>query len=739
MGVSPRSFMANHETHHSREGARGGVGAHDVTFTCPMHPGILGREGGRCLECGMELVAQKTARRGAATAKVGTHAGHGTMSLFVKFAVSFLLSVPIVLYSDLPQALFKWDAPSFTGSAYLPALFGSIVFFYGGWVFLAGAFREIRGKLPGMMTLVALAITSAYAYSVSTEIIGKGEALYWELATLITIMLLGHWFEERAVRGAQGALRELSKLIPDTAEILREGEKTETVPVGTLAVGDRVLVRPGSRVPADGEVLEGVSDVNEMIVTGESRPVGKRQGNAVIAGTTNGDGALTVRVAKIGEETFLAGVMRIVAEAQASKSRLQTLADRAARYLTGIAVVTATASFGAWLVLPQEADVGYAFERAVAVLVIACPHALGLAIPLVAAISTALAAHHGFLVRNRLALEMARRIDAVLFDKTGTLTTGSYGVTDVWPMRARDSREVVLFAAAVDARSEHPIARAIVQRAMGDGIALPPVEQFERVSGRGARGIVNGEAVAVGGREMIEEAKQEIPGGVAAMLVTEEKKGKTIVYVLRNGVPAGAIALADMVREESREAVRALKALGARVAMITGDSEGVAAWVSGELGIDEYFAQVQPGDKAEKVKELQRRGLRVAMVGDGVNDAPALTQADIGIAIGAGTNVAIESAGIILVRNDPRDIPQIIRLSRLTYRKMIQNLFWATGYNVVAIPLAAGVLAAQGIVLHPAFAAALMSVSTIIVAFNAIQLRRQTLAEPPSRRKTHQQ
>src|SRR3989344_3982237 len=699
----------------------------DQYYTCPMHPNVQQKTPGRCLECGMELVLEKAKlRRGehAVHLEPDKHEGHSLVMFARKFWVSTLLTIPVVLYSDILDELFEWQAPAFPGSLPLPAILGSAIFFYGGWIFLIGAWREIRGRLPGMMTLIALAIGTAYLYSIAVVLGVPGKPLFWELSTLITVMLLGHWMEMRAVQGAQGALKELSKLLPDTAEIIRDG-KPQTIPLLELRVDDHILVRPGARIPADGVVEDGVADVNEAIVTGESRPVRKEPGSDVIAGITNGDGALTVRITKIGEETFLSGVMRLVREAQASKSRLQTLSDRAARYLTVIAVGTALITFIAWLIV--GAEFGFTIERVVAVLVIACPHALGLAVPLVVAISTTMAVHNGFLVRNRLALEAARTIDTVLFDKNGTLTKGEFGVTDILAVEGEDSREVLRLAAAADAPSEHPVARAIVKQAEIEGILITPVQGFERLAGKGSKGIFKGAEVFIGGTAILEHARIDVSAALKQRIEEEKIKGKTVVYVLRNGNPIGAIALADLIRDESRDAIKSLKELGVSVGMITGDAEAVAKRVALELGIDEYFSEVRPEEKSEKVKILQKKGKKVVMVGDGVNDAPALPQADVGIAIGAGTNIAIESAGIILVRNDPRDIPRIIRLSRITYTKMVQNLFWATGYNVVAIPLAAGVLASKGILLQPALAALFMSFSTVIVAVNAVLLRRKTL------------
>ena len=621
------------------------------------------------------------------------HAGHSTAMFLRKFWVSFIFTIPVVLYADVLKTIFKWSLPAFPGLEYMPLVLGSIVFFYGGWVFLAGAWREIKGRLPGMMTLIGIAISAAYIWSVYA-VFASDEALFWELTTLITIMLLGHWLEMRAVSGAQGALKELSRLLPDMADVIRDG-KTETVPLSKLRENDFVLVRPGAKIPADGKIIDGDSDVNESMMTGESKPVSKKEGDRVIAGAINGDGALKVRVANIGEKTFLAGVMRLVAEAQASKSRLQILSDRAAFYLTIVAVGGGIITLISWLL--AGADIAFAVARLVAVLVIACPHALGLAVPLVASISTTKAAHNGFLVKQRIALEAARTIDIVLFDKTGTLTEGAFGVISY------SSDEALQLAASVDAHSEHPIALGIVAEAKKRNLSIHESKNFKRIPGIGGEAEVENQKVFVGHR------------------------GKALIQVEVDGKTIGTLKVEDKIRPEAKQALAELKEAGLRLAMITGDSEEVAESVSQELGIDEYFARVLPHQKSEKVKELEMRGMKVAMVGDGINDAPALTQADLGIAIGAGTNVAIESAGIILVRNDPRDIVKIINLSKMTYSKMIQNLWWAAGYNIIALPLAAGVLAFKGILLDPAIAAVLMSVSTVVVAINATLLRRQKI------------
>ncbi|MCL4406243.1 MAG: copper-translocating P-type ATPase [Patescibacteria group bacterium] len=659
----------------------------------------------------------------AAKAAENKHADHSAETLFRKFWVSLVLTVPVVLYSDIIGKIFKWSPPGFYGSAYIPLALGSIVFFYGGWIFLVGAWREIKSRLPGMMTLIGIAISAAYLWSLYAVFAGA-DALFWELTTLITVMLLGHWLEMRAVSVAQGALKELSKLLPDTAETIRNG-KIETVPLAELKENDILLVRPGAKIPADGAVMEGESAVNESMVTGESNPVYKNPGDQVIAGTINGDGALKIRVTNIGEKTFLAGVMRLVAEAQSSKSRLQVLSDRAAFYLTVIAVAGGVITLIAWIA--AGAKVEFAVARLVAVLVIACPHALGLAVPLVASISTTKAAQNGFLVKQRLALEAGRTIDIVLFDKTGTLTKGEFGVVSVWAADNHTEDEVLQSAASLDAFSGHPVSKAIVSEAKSRRLRLQEPEKLETLKGRGVKAFIDRKEVMVGGQALLESAGVDLPGNLSGRIKDAGEKGQTVVFAIKDGAFLGAMALADIIREESRQAVGALKEMGVQSAMITGDSEDVAKWVAAELGIDEYFARVLPDQKSEKVKELQNRGLKVAMVGDGINDAPALTQADLGIAIGAGTNVAIESAGIILVRNDPRDIVKIIHLSRLTYNKMIQNLFWATGYNVVALPLAAGVLVSRGVILDPALSAVFMSLSTIIVAFNAALLRREKI------------
>ncbi len=696
----------------------------DTVYICPMHPEEKKDKPGICSICGMKLVPEKTETVHKEHKTYEKHAGHSLQMMENKLLASVILTIPVVIYSGILNTLFGFQPPKFPGSDYIPLVFGSIVFFYGGLVFIQGAYRELKARMPGMMTLIALAITSAYVYSVSVTFIPLGEGLFWELTSLITIMLLGHWMEMRAVQGSQKALRELADLLPDTAEVIHE-DKTSTIPLTELKVGDLVLVRPGGKIPADGLIEEGESDVNESLITGESKPVKKTKGIEVIAGSINVDGSLKIKITKIGEHTFLAGIMRLVAEAQASKSRLQILSDRAAFFLTIIAILSGSITFLSWNLL--AAGIAFAVTRLVTVLVIACPHALGLAVPLVAQISTTMAAKNGLLVRQRLSLEAARNIDIVLFDKTGTLTKGEYGVSTITPVWKYNENRILQLAASVDKLSEHFIAKAIVNEAEKRKLALLHAADFHRIAGKGVRGKVENIEIHVGGEAILEERKLNLSDELKKKLENEKQAGKTIIYVIADSELVGAITLTDIIREESREAISKLKGMGIKVAMITGDSDEVAKWVSQELKIDEYFARVLPHEKAEKVKLLQARKLKVAMVGDGINDAPALTQADVGIAIGAGTNVAIESAGIILVRNDPRDIVKIVSLSKLTYRKMLQNLFWATGYNVIAIPLAAGILANQGILLQPALGAVFMSASTVIVAFNAILLRNSKL------------
>jgi Cu2+-exporting ATPase len=650
------------------------------------------------------------------------HAGHSVEMFRNRFWVSLALTIPVLLYAEM---LWDWaglDLPDLPAQKVVPFLLGTAIYLYGGNVFVRSAIGEIRARLPGMMTLVALGITTAYTYSAATTFLLEGEGFYWELATLVDVMLLGHWIEMRSIGRARGALSELAKLLPDTAERVMENGTVE-VPVHELSVDDVVLVRPGGRVPADGVVIEGRSHVDESMLTGESRPVQKRPGDPVVAGAVNGEGSLRVRVARTGEQTALAGIARLVAEAEASKSRAQAIADRAATALTYVAIAAGTATALTWWLAGRDAD--FVIERAVTVIVIACPHALGLAVPLVVAISTSLAARSGLLVRNRLALERARELDVVVFDKTGTLTQGELGVVGFATTAGRSEEDALAVAAGLEADSEHPLAKAIVREAERRDVALAGVTNFEALAGRGVRGRSGGRTVHLGGPRLIEDLGAAPPEELAPRIKEWAEDGKTVVYLVEERTVTAAFALADAIRDASREAVPRLQQMGIRVAMITGDSKAVARWVARELGIDEFFAEVLPEHKAARVKELQERGLRVAMVGDGVNDAPALAQADVGIAIGAGTDVAIEAADVILVRDDPRDVVRVVHLSRASYRKMLQNLAWATGYNVIALPLAAGVLEPAGLVLSPAVGALLMALSTVVVALNAQLLRRR--------------
>lgn len=665
----------------------------------------------------------------------GDHADHtGHEKIFRdRFWISLVLSIPVLLYSPTLQDWLNFSVPTFPFSEWITPVFAVIVFAIGGIPFLQMAVPEIRRGQPGMMTLISLAISVAFVYSLAALALPGQETFFWELVTLIDIMLLGHWIEMRSVRQASRALDELAALMPDTAERIGSDGRVEEVPVETLRQSDLVLVRPGASVPADGVVEEGESDVDEAMVTGESRPVDKEPGDKVIAGTINGGGSLRVRVTATGEETALAGIMRLVAEAQQSKSRTQILADRAAAWLFYIALGVAAITAVAWLIaVGFDVDV---VARVATVLVIACPHALGLAVPLVVAITTSLAARNGILVRDRLALEKAREIDTVIFDKTGTLTEGSFGVVGVETADGWSEQRALALAAAVEGDSEHTIARGIRHAAEERDLALSRVTNFEALKGRGVRATHNGDEVYLGGPRLMEMLDLEPPRALNAFAEQAASKGQTLVYLITSDSPASngtgevvaAIALADVIRPESREAVRRLHDMGVEVAMLTGDSEDVARAVAQELGIDLFFAEVLPEHKDEKVRQLQQQGKSVAMVGDGVNDAPALARADVGIAIGSGTDVAVESAGVILVQSNPLDVVKVVDLSRASYRKMIQNLWWAAGYNIVALPLAAGILAPLGILLSPAVGALFMSLSTIIVAINAQLLRRENL------------
>jgi len=637
--------------------------------------------------------------------------------------VSLVLTLPVLTTSHMiQQFLGLRDALAFPGDRYVGFGFASAVYFYGGWPFFTGFVDEVRARLPGMMTLVALAITVAYAYSTLVVFGLPGDVFFWETATLIDIMLLGHWLEMRSVLGASRALEQLVRLLPADAHRLRADGGIEDVPVAALRPGDRVLVKPGERIPTDGEISDGRTTVDQALLTGESRPVEKGPGDAVIGGAVNGESAVTTRVTRTGADTYLAQVIELVRQAQETRSRTQDLADRAALWLTIIALSAGAATFVAWLTAGRE--LYFALERTVTVMVIACPHALGLAVPLVIAVSTTLAARRGLLIRDRSAFERAHELDAIVFDKTGTLTEGRFGVTDVVALDGRSEADVLRLAGAIESRSEHPIAAGIVRAVAERALRYPAPAEVTAIPGKGARGIVEGTEVKVVSPGYVRElglGPRESGGQIQRLL----DQGKTVVYVVADGKVIGAVALADVIREESRDAVRRLQRRGIKTIMLTGDSAAVADWVAQELGLDEYVAEVLPDQKATKIRDLKARGLTVAMVGDGVNDAPALVEADVGIAIGAGTDVAIESADIVLVRSDPRDVAAIVELARATYRKMVQNLWWATGYNAVALPLAAGALyGVAGVLLSPALGAVLMSASTVIVALNAQLLGR---------------
>src|SRR5467141_4992307 len=651
------------------------------------------------------------------------HAGHSVAMFRNKFWLSFALSIPVIAWSSDVQQWLGYRAPSFPGSNLIAPILGTVIFVYGGLVFIRGAWSELADHKPGMMTLISLAITVAFATSFAATF-GLFEIdVWWELTSLITIMLLGHWLEMRAISQARGALNALAALLPDTAERVK-GTDTECVPLSELRVGDIVLVRPGARVPADGTVVEGTADVDESMITGESKTVPKGAGAKVIAGTVASGGSLRVNITAIGDQTALSGIMRLVATAQASGSRTQALADRAAAILFYVAVVSGAITFTYWWF---AGDREHALIRTATVLIIACPHALGLAIPLVIAISTSIGAQNGLLVKDRLALERARNLDTVIFDKTGTLTAGSPAVSGVAAAPGTTEDNLIARAAAVESNSEHPLAKAVVAEAKRQNVTQLSASNFEALAGRGAKALVEGETIIVGGPRLLTEAKVAVPPEVGKLTTAWATAGKTVLYVVAQDRLLGAFAVEDEIRPESSEAVAELHRLGIQVAMITGDSKTVADSVARRIGIDEVAAEVLPADKAAAVKKFQMGGRKVAMVGDGVKDAPALATADVGIAIGAGTDVAIESAGIVLVRSDPRDVVGAIELSRATYRKMIQNLIWATGYNLVAIPVAGGLFVRWGFDLPMSLGAVAMSVSTIIVAANAQLLRRLKL------------
>jgi Cu2+-exporting ATPase len=649
------------------------------------------------------------------------HSGHEQV-FRNRFWGSLLLSIPVLIFSPMIQEWLGLSVPSFAGSYWIPFIFSLVIFAYGGIPFIQMALPEIRNREPGMMTLISLAISVALVYSVAAQLFGLGEGFFWELVTLIDIMLLGHWLEMRSVRQASGALSELAKLMPDTAELVSADGNTNSVSVSSLRANDVVLVRPGASIPADGQVVDGESSVNESMVTGESKPVHKVIDSKVIAGTINGDGSLRVRVTATGDQTALAGIMRLVEQAQMSKSKTQLLADQAAGWLFYVALAVAALTAIAWiLAIGWDIEV---LKRVVTVLVIACPHALGLAVPLVVAITTSIGARNGILVRNRLSLETARNIDIVVFDKTGTLTEGKFGVVGISTEGGDEDRALAL-AAAIEGDSEHLVARAIRKASHDRKVELPGISNFSAMKGRGVQATYDGKSVYVGGPRLLELLQVSPSPTLANFADDAGRNAQSVVFLVVDKQVVAGFAVADVIRPESKLAVQRLHEMGVEVAMLTGDSRPVAEAVAKELGIDHVFAEVLPEHKDQKVAELQSQGKRVAMVGDGVNDAPALTRADVGIAIGGGTDVAIESAGLILVRSNPLDVVKIIELSGASYRKMIQNLWWAAGYNIIALPLAAGILAPWNILLSPAFGAVLMSLSTIIVAINA-QLLRQT-------------
>ena len=647
------------------------------------------------------------------------HAGHSPEMFRDRFWLSLALTIPILYFSQQFQTWFGYQAVSFPGSAWVNPVLGTILFVYGGLVFLQGARHELADRQPGMMTLISLAISVAYVYSMAVAFGAPGMPFFWELATLIVIMLLGHWLEMASVQGASKALEHLAALVPTTAHRVTDGQLAD-VQVSDLRHGDSILVRPGEQLPADGVVTEGRSSVNESFLTGESQPVPKVEGSEVVAGAVNGEGALTVEVSRVGGETTLSQIQRLVAEARSSRSRFQNLADRAAGWLFYIAVGAGVVTFVAWLV--ATGDMQQAITRTVTVLITACPHALGLAIPLVIVNATGMSAKNGILVRNREAFERARDIGTIAFDKTGTLTEGKFGVRATYTDQTAEV-DALRLAAALEARSEHPLAQAVVEVAQGRNLRLPPVEEFEVAAGKGVSGRVGGARYTVGRPEWIEEQGLEFAPSLRRGLEEAEARGESVIALMDEKRAIALIALADRVRQSATDTIRALKKIGVEAVMITGDAEAVARTVASELGIERYYARVLPGEKAEKVRELQR-GAPTAFVGDGINDAPALLAADLGVAIGAGTNVAIESADLVLVENDPLDVLAALRLSRATYRKMMQNLAWATGYNAIALPLAAGVLVGVGFVLSPAAGAVLMSASTVVVAINAMTLRR---------------
>ncbi|MDX1607866.1 MAG: copper-translocating P-type ATPase [Candidatus Spechtbacterales bacterium] len=684
-------------------------------YICPMHPKVTKDSPGKCSKCGMDLVKEGSGQNSGHQDHSSHHA-HMVADFRRRFWISLILSVPVLLLAPSIQNFLNIDF-SFESSNHVALFIATIIYLYGGKPFLTGLWDELKDKKPGMMTLVAVGISTAYFYSAAVVFGLEGKQLLWELVTLVDVMLLGHWLEMRSVMGASRAIEELAKLLPSTAHLVTSDGKTKDVSVDELKVGDRVLVKPGEKIPVDGIVIEGISSVNESMLTGETKPVEKEKDSKVIAGAVNGDGSLTVEIEKTGKDTYLSQISDLVSAAQEQKSKTQNLANRAAVWLTIVALGGGIITLFSWLLLTSQ-DFGFALERTIAVIVIACPHALGLAIPLVVMFSTGLAAKNGLLIRNRTSFEKARDITAIILDKTGTLTRGEFKVSDIESFGEFSTEEILAYAASVDASSAHPISKAIVS-ASG---RTKGVEGFKQISGKGAEGIVGGKEIKVLSLKAAEELEPTVSENKKVKEISSQ--GKTLTVVFIEGKAEGIIALDDVIRESSKDAVSRLKNMGIKVIMLTGDNKAVAERVAKEVGVDDYFAEVLPEEKSKKVKEVQEEGYIVAMVGDGVNDAPALAQSHVGIAIGAGTDVAIEAGDIVLVKNDPADIVKVISLAKKTYSKMVQNLWWAAGYNIFALPLAAGALYWAGIVLSPAFGAVLMSLSTVIVAFNATLLKK---------------
>ncbi len=703
-----------------------------ATYVCPMHPEEVSDKPGRCKKCGMDLRARRNPGEGGVkegAEGLANHSGHHEMmarDFKKRFFVALALVVPVLVLSPTIQQWFHFSFAQFSGQNVVLFVLASIISLFAAWPFYKGAWQdELSQKNLGMMTLVSLAVLAGYGYSVAATFFIQAQDFYWEISTLVLVLLLGHWFEMRAVIGASGALHELAKLIPTTSNLVKENGDIETVETSSLAVGNRVLVRPGEKIPVDAVIEEGTSTVNESMITGESKPVDKKYGMAVIAGTINGEGALKLKVEKIGKDTALSHIIELVKKAQETKPKTQRLADKAATWLTLIAIVVGAATFCIWF-FALGSGLVFALSLAITVVVITCPHALGLAIPTVTTIATALAAKNGMLIKNMEGLEIAKNADYIVFDKTGTLTKGEPGVTDAVFVSELTEQQVLSIAASLEQYSEHMIAKAIVKKAKEQKCELQEVQNFQAIPGKGSKGIVNAKEILIGNALLLRDFGIEL-GGFSKKAQEFLAQEKTVVYVVRDKKIQGLFALLDIVREESKKAIYGLHALGLKIAMLTGDNENVASLIAKELDIDRYFAEVLPGQKAEKIKELQAQGNTVMMVGDGINDAPALTQANVGVAIGAGTDVAIESAHIVLVKSNPLDIVKLIALSRATMAKMYQNLAWATGYNLLAIPVASGVLYPWGIVLRPEWGAIAMTLSSIIVVFNALLLRRVKL------------